>query len=139
MREGDQWVWGLITRTPANLTSHPPTPHVNYGGPRGHAAKCPGQEERSPGQVLAGSGYCKWFNVRMGFGFVSMTQSEGRPVDPPLDVFVHQVSPSALLHSPVHLTCQFGFGSCDVLKRATCFSVRFVHKSRSVLVLRLYL
>ncbi|XP_053495197.1 protein lin-28 homolog B, partial [Ictalurus furcatus] len=60
------------------------------GGPGGDAAKCPGQEERSPGQVLAGSGYCKWFNVRMGFGFISMTHSEGRPVDPPLDVFVHQ-------------------------------------------------
>lgn len=44
-------------------------------------------------QILAGSGYCKWFNVRMGFGFISMTSSEGKPVDPPLDVFVHQVSP----------------------------------------------
>ncbi|XP_043116820.1 protein lin-28 homolog A-like [Puntigrus tetrazona] len=41
-------------------------------------------------QILAGSGYCKWFNVRMGFGFISMTSSEGKPVDPPLDVFVHQ-------------------------------------------------
>uniref|UniRef100_A0A672TAZ6 Lin-28 homolog B (C. elegans) n=1 Tax=Sinocyclocheilus grahami TaxID=75366 RepID=A0A672TAZ6_SINGR len=40
--------------------------------------------------ILAGSGYCKWFNVRMGFGFISMTSSEGKPVDPPLDVFVHQ-------------------------------------------------
>lgn len=28
----------------------------------------------------------------MGFGFISMTSSEGSPVDPPLDVFVHQVS-----------------------------------------------
>ncbi|XP_026146414.1 protein lin-28 homolog B-like isoform X2 [Carassius auratus] len=26
----------------------------------------------------------------MGFGFISMTSSEGKPVDPPLDVFVHQ-------------------------------------------------
>ncbi|KAJ7988082.1 hypothetical protein DPEC_G00319940 [Dallia pectoralis] len=26
----------------------------------------------------------------MGFGFLSMTSSEGVPVDPPLDVFVHQ-------------------------------------------------
>ncbi|XP_061889708.1 protein lin-28 homolog B isoform X3 [Entelurus aequoreus] len=26
----------------------------------------------------------------MGFGFISMTSSEGTPVDPPLDVFVHQ-------------------------------------------------
>ncbi|KAI5094459.1 protein lin-28-like B, partial [Silurus meridionalis] len=60
------------------------------GRPGGDTAKCPGQEERSPGQVLAGSGYCKWFNVRMGFGFISMTHSEGRSVEPPLDVFVHQ-------------------------------------------------
>lgn len=66
------------------------------GGPGVDAAKCPGQDERSPGQVLAGSGYCKWFNVRMGFGFISMTHSEGRPVEPPLDVFVHQVSPPEL-------------------------------------------
>ncbi|XP_075869618.1 protein lin-28 homolog B isoform X2 [Nelusetta ayraudi] len=48
------------------------------------------QEERTRPQVLSGSGYCKWFNVRMGFGFISMTSSEGSPVDPPLDVFVHQ-------------------------------------------------
>ncbi|XP_076872651.1 protein lin-28 homolog B isoform X2 [Brachyhypopomus gauderio] len=64
------------------------------GGPgRGggaEAARSPGQEERTPPQILAGSGYCKWFNVRMGFGFISMTHSEGSPVDPPLDVFVHQ-------------------------------------------------
>ncbi|KAA0708270.1 Protein lin-28 -like protein B [Triplophysa tibetana] len=51
------------------------------GGPR---------RGRTPPQILAGSGYCKWFNVRMGFGFISMTSSEGKPVDPPLDVFVHQ-------------------------------------------------
>ncbi|XP_072307940.1 protein lin-28 homolog B [Eucyclogobius newberryi] len=44
----------------------------------------------APHQVLAGTGFCKWFNVRMGFGFISMTSSEGSPVDPPMDVFVHQ-------------------------------------------------
>uniref|UniRef100_A0A3Q3Q8Q2 Lin-28 homolog A n=1 Tax=Monopterus albus TaxID=43700 RepID=A0A3Q3Q8Q2_MONAL len=33
-----------------------------------------------------GSGVCKWFNVRMGFGFLSMSG----PVDKPLDVFFHQ-------------------------------------------------
>ncbi|XP_035385357.1 protein lin-28 homolog B isoform X1 [Electrophorus electricus] len=53
-------------------------------------ARSHGQEERTPPQFLVGSGYCKWFNGRMGFGFISMTHSEGRPVDPPLDVFVHQ-------------------------------------------------
>ncbi|XP_066515255.1 protein lin-28 homolog B isoform X2 [Hoplias malabaricus] len=54
------------------------------GGGGGDPAKTPGHEERT------GSGYCKWFNVRMGFGFISMTHSEGNLVDPPLDVFVHQ-------------------------------------------------
>uniref|UniRef100_A0A672T7R1 Lin-28 homolog B (C. elegans) n=1 Tax=Sinocyclocheilus grahami TaxID=75366 RepID=A0A672T7R1_SINGR len=47
-------------------------------------------KETGASVILAGSGYCKWFNVRMGFGFISMTSSEGKPVDPPLDVFVHQ-------------------------------------------------
>ncbi|XP_012691008.1 protein lin-28 homolog B [Clupea harengus] len=57
-------------------------------------ATSPEQEDRSPAQpqcpVLTGSGHCKWFNVRMGFGFISMTSSEEGPVDPPMDVFVHQ-------------------------------------------------
>ncbi|KAI3363713.1 hypothetical protein L3Q82_001329 [Scortum barcoo] len=53
-------------------------------------AKSTEQEDRTRPQVLSGSGFCKWFNVRMGFGFISMTSSEGSPVDPPLDVFVHQ-------------------------------------------------
>uniref|UniRef100_A0A8C6U5K4 Lin-28 homolog B (C. elegans) n=1 Tax=Neogobius melanostomus TaxID=47308 RepID=A0A8C6U5K4_9GOBI len=47
-------------------------------------------EERGRAQVLSGEGFCKWFNVRTGFGFISMTSSEGSPVDPPMDVFVHQ-------------------------------------------------
>jgi len=55
-------------------------------------AKSSEQEDRTRPQILSGSGFCKWFNVRMGFGFISMTNSEGSPVDPPLDVFVHQVS-----------------------------------------------
>lgn len=38
-----------------------------------------------------GEGVCKWFNVRMGFGFLSMTNREGVPLDEPVDVFVHQV------------------------------------------------
>uniref|UniRef100_A0A9J7X0S6 Protein lin-28 homolog A n=2 Tax=Cyprinus carpio TaxID=7962 RepID=A0A9J7X0S6_CYPCA len=37
-----------------------------------------------------GSGVCKWFNVRMGFGFLSMTHREGICLDSPVDVFVHQ-------------------------------------------------
>ncbi|XP_076129081.1 protein lin-28 homolog B [Alosa pseudoharengus] len=53
-------------------------------------ATSPEQEDRSPAPVLTGSGHCKWFNVRMGFGFISMTSSEEGPVDPPMDVFVHQ-------------------------------------------------
>ncbi|XP_063078264.1 protein lin-28 homolog B [Engraulis encrasicolus] len=53
-------------------------------------ATSPEQEARSPVQVLTGSGHCKWFNVRMGFGFISMTSNEEGAVDPPMDVFVHQ-------------------------------------------------
>ncbi|ERE86254.1 putative protein lin-28-like protein [Cricetulus griseus] len=47
----------------------------------------PPQEES---QVLHGTGHCKWFNVRMGFGFISMINREGDPLDIPVDVFVHQ-------------------------------------------------
>uniref|UniRef100_A0A8D0KUE3 CSD domain-containing protein n=1 Tax=Strix occidentalis caurina TaxID=311401 RepID=A0A8D0KUE3_STROC len=69
------------------------------GGPRaaGGCAK-PGEEpagdspkaENEP-QPLHGSGICKWFNVRMGFGFLSMTAKGGATLDSPVDVFVHQV------------------------------------------------
>ncbi|XP_035245537.1 protein lin-28 homolog B-like isoform X1 [Anguilla rostrata] len=52
--------------------------------------KSPEQEEGAQPPVLHGAGHCKWFNVRMGFGFISMTSRGGSPVDPPLDVFVHQ-------------------------------------------------
>ncbi|KAL8220679.1 UNVERIFIED_CONTAM: hypothetical protein K2H54_052125 [Gekko kuhli] len=41
--------------------------------------------------LLRGAGICKWFNVRMGFGFLSMTSKEGVALDSPVDVFVHQV------------------------------------------------
>uniref|UniRef100_A0A8C4RN12 Lin-28 homolog B (C. elegans) n=1 Tax=Erpetoichthys calabaricus TaxID=27687 RepID=A0A8C4RN12_ERPCA len=41
-------------------------------------------------RVLHGAGHCKWFNVRMGFGFISMTNREGSPLETPVDVFVHQ-------------------------------------------------
>lgn len=49
----------------------------------------PSTEEDS--RSFRGSGVCKWFNVRMGFGFLSMTNREGTPLDAPVDVFVHQV------------------------------------------------
>ncbi|XP_014060071.1 protein lin-28 homolog A isoform X1 [Salmo salar] len=55
-----------------------------------YTAKSAEQEERILPQPLSGAGHCKWFNVRMGFGFISMTSSEGSPLDLPLDVFVHQ-------------------------------------------------
>ncbi|XP_058504879.1 protein lin-28 homolog A [Solea solea] len=48
----------------------------------------PSTEEDS--QPLRGVGMCKWFNVRMGFGFLSMTDREGEPLEEPVDVFVHQ-------------------------------------------------
>ncbi|XP_058880608.1 protein lin-28 homolog B-like isoform X1 [Acipenser ruthenus] len=50
--------------------------------------KLPEEEEES--RVLYGAGYCKWFNVRMGFGFISMTSWEGSVLENPVDVFVHQ-------------------------------------------------
>ncbi|XP_036406193.1 protein lin-28 homolog B-like [Megalops cyprinoides] len=53
-------------------------------------AKSSDQEELTRHHVLRGAGHCKWFNVRMGFGFISMTSRDGSPVDPPMDVFVHQ-------------------------------------------------
>ncbi|XP_041109800.1 protein lin-28 homolog B-like [Polyodon spathula] len=53
-------------------------------------AKLPELEEEEESQVLYGAGYCKWFNVRMGFGFISMTSWEGNPLENPVDVFVHQ-------------------------------------------------
>ncbi|KAG7469096.1 hypothetical protein MATL_G00125240 [Megalops atlanticus] len=55
----------------------------------------PSTEEGS--RSFHGSGVCKWFNVRMGFGFLSMTNREGTPLEAPVDVFVHQVSASQLL------------------------------------------
>ncbi|XP_039725436.1 protein lin-28 homolog B isoform X2 [Pteropus medius] len=51
--------------------------------------KLPEQVEEES-QVLHGTGHCKWFNVRMGFGFISMINREGSPLDIPVDVFVHQ-------------------------------------------------
>lgn len=42
-------------------------------------------------QPFHGIGLCKWFNVRMGFGFLSMNSQDGVVLEAPVDVFVHQV------------------------------------------------
>lgn len=60
------------------------------------AGVCKTEEDEGPSteedsQSFHGVGICKWFNVRMGFGFLSMTDREGVPLDEPVDVFVHQV------------------------------------------------
>lgn len=60
------------------------------------AGMCKTEEDEGPSteeesQSFHGTGVCKWFNVRMGFGFLSMTNREGVPLDEPVDVFVHQV------------------------------------------------
>lgn len=49
------------------------------------------EEEEEAAALSRGSGVCKWFNMRMGFGFISMSSRDGAPLDPNLDVFVHQV------------------------------------------------
>lgn len=61
-----------------------------------NAGVCKREEEDGPSteeesQCSYGEGVCKWFNVRMGFGFLSMTNREGLPLEEPVDVFVHQV------------------------------------------------
>ncbi|XP_030267335.1 protein lin-28 homolog A-like isoform X1 [Sparus aurata] len=48
------------------------------------------QEEGSAADLCRGSGVCKWFNMRMGFGFLSMSSRDGAVLEEPLDVFVHQ-------------------------------------------------
>uniref|UniRef100_A0A4W4FWT7 Protein lin-28 homolog A n=2 Tax=Electrophorus electricus TaxID=8005 RepID=A0A4W4FWT7_ELEEL len=53
------------------------------------------EEEEAPSSeeetgFFYGTGVCKWFNVRMGFGFLSMTNREGTPLESSVDVFVHQ-------------------------------------------------
>eukprot|EP00063_Salmo_salar_P038224 XP_014013059.1 PREDICTED: protein lin-28 homolog B-like isoform X3 [Salmo salar] len=60
---------------------------LGKGGDRGEE---PGSLLGGQQQSMHGAGHCKWFNVRMGFGFISMTSRGGTPVDPPMDVFVHQ-------------------------------------------------
>lgn len=50
-----------------------------------------GQAAEEDPQAYHGEGVCKWFNVRMGFGFLSMSTRDGVPLESPVDVFVHQV------------------------------------------------
>lgn len=40
--------------------------------------------------LLCGASICKWINVGMGFGFLSMTTHAEVTLDPPVDVLVHQ-------------------------------------------------
>lgn len=75
----------------------PPAPAQVLGVGFSPGAK-PGEETtgdspkaENESQPLHGSGICKWFNVRMGFGFLSMTAKGGATLDSPVDVFVHQV------------------------------------------------
>lgn len=77
--------------------------HPRFPQPLGSAARWvsspgakPGEEPagdspKAENEPLHGSGICKWFNVRMGFGFLSMTAKGGATLDSPVDVFVHQV------------------------------------------------
>ncbi|EPY77519.1 lin-28-like protein [Camelus ferus] len=69
--------------------SSPPT---NLGGCAKAPEEAPEDAARAAEepQLLHGAGICKWFNVRMGFGFLSMTARAGVALDPPVDVFVHQ-------------------------------------------------
>ncbi|KAI4894339.1 hypothetical protein NFI96_009828 [Prochilodus magdalenae] len=60
------------------------------GNGRGSLRTPAESEEGTDPLPMYGTGHCKWFNVRMGFGFISMTSRGGTPIDPPLDVFVHQ-------------------------------------------------
>ncbi|XP_036442295.1 protein lin-28 homolog A-like isoform X1 [Colossoma macropomum] len=60
------------------------------GNGRGSLRTSAESEEGTDPLPMYGTGHCKWFNVRMGFGFISMTSRGGNPIDPPLDVFVHQ-------------------------------------------------
>lgn len=67
---------------------------VNVNGFAGGCTKAEeeeGQAAEEDPQAYHGEGVCKWFNVRMGFGFLSMSTRDGVPLESPVDVFVHQV------------------------------------------------
>lgn len=72
------------------------------------AGVCKTEEDEGPSteedsQSFNGVGMCKWFNVRMGFGFLSMTNREGVPLDEPVDVFVHQVGMTISVAETVYI------------------------------------
>ncbi len=65
---------------------------VNVNGFAGGCTKTEEEEgQAAEEESYHGVGVCKWFNVRMGFGFLSMSTRDGVPLDTPVDVFVHQV------------------------------------------------
>ncbi|XP_017317071.1 protein lin-28 homolog A isoform X1 [Ictalurus punctatus] len=64
--------------------------HYDFQGGCAKTEKEEGQCMEEDAQFFHGIGVCKWFNVRMGFGFLSMNSREGEPLEAPVDVFVHQ-------------------------------------------------
>nr|XP_021140834.1 protein lin-28 homolog A [Columba livia] len=96
-------IWGSCCGLPgwvragwAGGITSPPAPRLSRSVGLSPGEK-PGEEPvgdspkaENESQPLHGSGICKWFNVRMGFGFLSMTAKGGATLDSPVDVFVHQ-------------------------------------------------
>ncbi|XP_051991275.1 protein lin-28 homolog A-like [Xyrauchen texanus] len=76
MAEGEVFQWGMGEMGSA---------YEQY-----YTGGCVKTEEEEDAGLFHGSGVCKWFNVRMGFGFLSMTHQEGICLESPVDVFVHQ-------------------------------------------------
>ncbi|XP_007249667.3 protein lin-28 homolog A isoform X1 [Astyanax mexicanus] len=64
--------------------------HQDFHGGCGKTEEEEGPSTEEDSQSYHGVGVCKWFNVRMGFGFLSMNSREGEPLEGPVDVFVHQ-------------------------------------------------
>ncbi|XP_060725995.1 protein lin-28 homolog A isoform X1 [Tachysurus vachellii] len=64
--------------------------HHDFQGGCTKIEKEEGQGIEEDAQSFHGVGVCKWFNVRMGFGFLSMNRREGVLLEVPVDVFVHQ-------------------------------------------------
>uniref|UniRef100_A0A8C2XMZ2 Lin-28 homolog Ab n=1 Tax=Cyclopterus lumpus TaxID=8103 RepID=A0A8C2XMZ2_CYCLU len=62
--------------------------HLNMAFGKLYSGRAHSEEEEAG--LSRGSGACKWFNLRMGFGFLSMSNRDGAPLEEPLDVFVHQ-------------------------------------------------
>lgn len=107
-----------------------------------YAGVCKTEEDEGPSteedsQPLHGDGVCKWFNVRMGFGFLSMTNREGVPLDEPVDVFVHQVgleTEAPQRHSHLHLLCRVYAGARSphlfallINRFGACSYIFFIH------------